>query len=176
MPGFLLKQFFGINIAWLLAIPVLVAGAYALGNHNGHVDERNEMLAQGYKQAQKIERKYDKVVGKIERQHVQTVEKIVYRTKTLKEQVNVYVPAEADAACVVPNGFVRVYNGAVAQAELPAAPSRHDAAPSETALSTVLATDVENIGVIHQLTAEVEAWRDWYPKVKAVYDKELDTR
>ncbi len=41
-------------------------------------------------------------------------------TRTLVQKVKVYVPQAADARCVVPDGFVSLWNAAIGGADLPA--------------------------------------------------------
>jgi hypothetical protein len=70
--------------------------------------------------------------------------RVVYRA--LREKVPEYVSPEADRRCDVPVGYVRMYNAAVAG--VPAAPddpAQPNDAPSGVALSTVAATDIDNL-------------------------------
>ncbi len=46
-----------------------------------------------------------------------TAEKL--KVKTIVEQVTKYVPAEADAKCVVPYGFIRLYNDSIQTSTVP---------------------------------------------------------
>jgi hypothetical protein len=90
-------------------------------------------------------------------------------TKTLVEKVHDYVPPAADARCVVPVGFVQLYNAAAAGLPRPA--GGPDETPSGVALSTVAETDVENFGVAYDWRAEALGWRDWYVTQKAAWDR-----
>jgi hypothetical protein len=100
---------------------------------------------------------------KAQRDQVRTV------TKTLIEKVKVYVPASADAACVVPLGFVQLHDNAAAG--LPGAASGPGSfqTPSRIPLSVVANTVIENYGIAHDWRAEVMAWRGWYAEQKAAW-------
>lgn len=104
----------------------------------------------------------------LHQQAVQT--KIEYVTRTIIEKVPEYVTPAADAACVVPTGFVRAYNAAVVS-EVPTPPGKSDEAPSGVPISTVLATDVKNLGTGHSNTAVAKDWQTWYAEQEKIYDK-----
>lgn len=93
---------------------------------------------------------------------------IVTRTQTLVKQVKVYVPAAADAACVVPVGFVRLHDAA-AQG-LPAPSGGPDQTTSGVPLSAVAATVAANYGTAWDWRVEALGWRDWYLKQKAAWE------
>lgn len=96
---------------------------------------------------------------------------IRWRTKTLKEEVTVYVPFEVDRSTVVPVGFVRLHDAAALGAALPGSPGGSVEAPSGIALSAVADTIVENYGTCHVIEAEALAWRAWYPRQAALWAK-----
>jgi hypothetical protein len=89
--------------------------------------------------------------------------RIVYRT--LEKEVTRYVTKESDARCVVPVGFVRVFNAAAVGD--PAAPAggapagEPDAQPSGVELSDVLANDVFNAGIYYQVVDQLRALQAW---------------
>lgn len=90
------------------------------------------------------------------------------RTRTLERLVPQYVPADADRACVVPRGFVQLYDAAAAgQPPAPAAGAAGD--PADVALSEVADVSVEAFGVCHELRASVLAWQAWYRETAALY-------
>jgi len=96
-------------------------------------------------------------------------EKVRTITKTLLKQVKVYVPASADARCVVPVGFVQLYNAAAAGVPAPA--GGPDQAPSGDDLSAVAASVVSNFGAAHDWRAEALTWRSWYAAQAAAWAK-----
>ena len=106
-----------------------------------------EQLRQAFEQGQALGTVRDRVVT----EYVDRVKVVEKRAATLIKEVPVYVSAQADAACVVPVGFVRLHDAAATGTE-PAAPERTgaaDAAPSGVALSTVAATSVDNYAACH---------------------------
>lgn len=94
------------------------------------------------------------------------------RIVTQIKEVPVYVTVEADAQCVVPTGFVSLWNdGARGEASLPAAPGGPVDTPSGVQLSAVLAADLGNDGVAYGWRAEALTWRQWYADQAAAWAK-----
>ncbi len=83
---------------------------------------------------------------------------------TIVKEVPVYVTAQADAACTVPAGFVRVHDAAAANV-LPGPASPADEAPSGVALSAVAETVTLNYTEIHAMRAQCEALQEWAVEV-----------
>lgn len=98
----------------------------------------------------------NKVSAKAEARQIE----IRYRFKTILKEVPKYVTVEADRACTVNNGFVRLHDAAVA-GSLPGAPRESDAAPSDVKLSEVSAVGVENAGAYHAVAAQLTALQEW---------------
>ncbi|WP_334070414.1 hypothetical protein [Burkholderia cepacia] len=80
---------------------------------------------------------------KVVTQYVDRVQVVREKGDTIIKEVPVYVDREADRACVVPVGFVRVHDGAAANVPV-GDPGSADAAPSGIALSAVAATVTGN--------------------------------
>ncbi|HWV03541.1 hypothetical protein [Ralstonia sp.] len=68
---------------------------------------------------------------------------------TIIKEVPRYVPAQADAACVVPRGFVRLHDAAAAGAVPDSDTGDADAAPAGVALSTLASTVAANYTDCH---------------------------
>lgn len=83
-------------------------------------------------------------------------------TRTLIQEVPVYVTPDADARCVVPAGFVRVHDAAAAGRPVPDPAGLADDAPSGLELSAVAATVAENYGDVCAANArqlsDLQAW------------------
>lgn len=92
-------------------------------------------------------------------QYVDRVREIRVKGDTIIQKVPVYVTAEADAACTVPAGFVRLHDAAAANAPLDD-PGDTDARPSGVALSAVAETVADNYTAYHELAARFDALRD----------------
>jgi hypothetical protein len=96
------------------------------------------------------------------------VVRYVDRTRVVREQgativqrIPIYVTAQADAACVLPRGFVRLHDAAAQGAEVPVSAGAADAQPSGIALSAATGVVVDNYttcrGVAEQLKS-LQAW------------------
>lgn len=86
---------------------------------------------------------------KVVTQYVDRVQVVREKGDTIIKEVPVYVDREADRACVVPVGFVRVHDAAVANMPV-GDPGSADAAPSGVALSAVAATVAGNYTTCHE--------------------------
>jgi len=82
-------------------------------------------------------------------QYVDRERVIRVKGDTIIKEVPRYVPAQADAACVVPRGFVRLHDAAAAGAVRDSNPGDADAAPAGVALSTVASTVAANYTDCH---------------------------
>ncbi|MDR8106980.1 hypothetical protein KPB04_35255 [Burkholderia cenocepacia] len=86
---------------------------------------------------------------KVITQYVDRVQVVREKGDTIIKEVPVYVDREADRACIVPVGFVRVHDGAAANVPV-GDPGSADAAPSGVALSAVAATVAHNYTTCHE--------------------------
>lgn len=82
------------------------------------------------------------------------------RGATLTKEIPVYVTAQADAACSIPVGFVRVHDAAASN-ELPGPAGITDAQPSGLALSAVAGTVVDNYATCHAVIEQLNALQGW---------------
>ena len=93
-------------------------------------------------------------------QYVDRIQVVREKGDTLIQEVPVYVPVQADAACTVHRGFVSLHDAAAA-GELPQ-PARDADAPAEgLALSAVAATVVTNYQTCHENAEQLKALQDW---------------
>jgi hypothetical protein len=76
-------------------------------------------------------------------------------TRTIIKEVPVYVTPEADAACAVPPGFVRVHDAAVLGVPVDHPAVAPDAAASVPALSAVAGTVAANYGTCNELRQQL---------------------
>ncbi|WP_412023363.1 hypothetical protein [Burkholderia cepacia] len=86
---------------------------------------------------------------KVVTQYVDRIQVVRENGDTIIKEVPVYVDREADRACVVPVGFVRVHDAAVANMPV-GDPGSADAASSSVALSAVAATVAGNYTTCHE--------------------------
>ncbi|PRF27766.1 hypothetical protein C6P98_02465 [Burkholderia multivorans] len=93
---------------------------------------------------------------KIVTQYVDRVRVVREKGHTIIKEVPVYVDREADRACVVPLGFVRVHDAAAANVPV-GHPGSTDAAAAGVALSAVAATVAGNYTTCHENTEQLIA-------------------
>lgn len=92
--------------------------------------------------------------------YVDRIQVVQEKGDTLIQEIPVYVPVQADAACTVHRSFVSLHDGAAA-GELPE-PTRDADAPAEgLALSAVAATVVTNYQTCHENAEQLKALQDW---------------
>lgn len=92
--------------------------------------------------------------------YVDRVRIVHERGATLTKEIPVYVTAQADAACPVSVGFVRVHDAAASN-DLPDPAGVTDAQPSGLALSTVAGTVVDNYATCHAAIEQLNALQAW---------------
>ena len=88
-------------------------------------------------------------------QYVDRERVIRLKGETIVKEVPRYVPIQADAACVVPRGFVRLHDAAAAGAVPDPDTGDADAAASGVALSTVAGTVAGNYTDSHANSAQL---------------------
>lgn len=97
-------------------------------------------------------------------QYVDRERVIRLKGDTIIKEVPRYVPVQADAACVVPRGFVRLHDAAAAGTVPNPDTGDADAAPADVALSTVAGTVAANYTGCHvdaaRLTSLQQTLRD----------------
>jgi len=92
-------------------------------------------------------------------------------TRNIIKEVPVYVAAEADAACPIPVGFVRLHDAAAAGAwpAVPIASGPPNDAPSGIALSGVAATVAENYGSCRETAERLTSLQEWIRSIAATW-------
>lgn len=147
----------------ILAPLALVLAVFAFGysRGSGHVRaEWNADVAQRQLALADAEARAAKITTKIVTEYVDRVRVIREKGQTIVKEVPVYVTPKADAACVVPRGFVRVHDGA-ARNQPPGAPEAIDDAPAGIALSTVAEITADNYRTYHEVAEQLKALQQW---------------
>lgn len=101
-------------------------------------------------------------------QYVDRVRTVRERGNTITREVPVYVSAQADAACAVPVGFVRVHDSAAQNLPLDYPPGDPDAPAPGLALSAVAAAVAGNYTTCHETAAQLTALQDWVRGLQAI--------
>lgn len=153
----------------LLALAVLAAALVAFGwvKGAGHVQAVWDaaVVKQSLATARVQQRQADATVQVVTK-YVDRVQVVREKGADIIKEVPVYVTREADAACVLPRGFVRLHDAAAAN-EIPGPAGSADAAPAGIALSTVAATVADNYERCHENAAALTALQEWVRKQEA---------
>ena len=153
-------------ISWpyrLLALAVLCIALVGFGwlKGAGHVQAQWDAATAVQQQAQvHAQTRQAEATVQVVTQYVDRIQVVREKGDTLIQEVPVYVPVQADAACTVHRGFVSLHDAAAA-GELPQ-PARDADAPAEgLALSAVAATVVTNYQTCHENAEQLKALQDW---------------
>ncbi|MGE3105020.1 MAG: hypothetical protein AB7F83_04315 [Lysobacterales bacterium] len=103
---------------------------------------------------------------KVVTQYVDRVRVVREKGDTIIKEVPVYVPVQADAACTINRGFVRLHHAAAA-GELPEPARDADAPAAGIALSTVAGTVTTNYQTCHETAEQLRALQVWVTKTSA---------
>lgn len=160
----------GAALAVIIAMPFIDHAAYQRGKTDEQVAQEGRN-AMAYVAAQEKTAKAAGISAEIGVKVETALAKDRIVTKTLIREVTKYVPAAADAQCVVPVGFVRFHDQAAAgvlpQAADPAGQPA-DAA-SGVALSAVGAAVAENYGGCREDAKKLKGWQDWYDGLAPIF-------
>jgi len=146
----------GSYIACVLAAAL---GIWWYGHHqynNGYLAAQEEAAGA----ARPIIVKQDKITHDVVTKYVTVRAQDEAKTIIRIKEVPIHVTEKADAACVVPLGFVRVFNDA-AHGPVPPAAAGTDDAPSGVALSEVAQASVQNAGEYDAIADQMRALQDW---------------
>ena len=169
-----LRSSIGKYAAIALAV-ILALWAFGNARYKAGVDhqqaEYQEALEKAEKRALEVGRKSDTATEKVAEKHVQTVEKIRWRTQTLTKEVAVYVPQTVDREFRLSVGLVLVHDAAATGATLPESPSGSVETPSDVAPSQLATTFIGNYGTCYTWQSEALTWRSWYVTQRDLYNQ-----
>lgn len=137
-----MSRLYGFAGLALIGALLFGLGWMARGDHEQSQATQAELdrLSKAFEQGQALGTVRDNVVT----EYVDRVQVIKERGATIIKEVPVYVSAQADAACIVNAGFVRVHDASARSLPAPEPSGAADEAPSGIALSTVAATTASN--------------------------------
>lgn len=156
----------------LLIVAVLAAALVGVGWVKGASHVQAEWDAEVAKQsltAARVEKAQAQATVQVVTEYVDRVKIVRQAGDTIIKEVPVYVPAQADAACVVPRGFVRLHDAA-AQGVVPEPAGDSDAAPAGVALSAVAGTVAENYTACRANAEQLSALQSWILQMKESAD------
>ena len=87
---------------------------------------------------------------------------------TITKEIPVYVTAQADAACPIPTGFVRVHDAAAQGVPLGEPAGDPDAPAPGVTLSAVAGTVAGNYTACHETGAQLTALQAWLRGLQAI--------
>ncbi|WP_010104101.1 hypothetical protein [Verminephrobacter aporrectodeae] len=148
----------------LLLLTLLAAALYGLGWKQGtqHTQEQwDRETKQQALQAATEEKKQAQATVQVVSKYADRIKTVRQEGANISKEISQHVPTQADAACTVPHGFVRVHDRA-AQGNAHAEPTGDpDAAPAGIALSTVAETVVENYTSCRENAEQLSALQGW---------------
>ena len=153
-------------IAWpyrLLALAALGIALVGFGWLKGasHVQAQWDAATATKQKAQaQVQIRQAEATVQVVTQYVDRIQVVREKGDALIQEVPVYVPVQADAACTVHRGFVSLHDAAAA-GELPTAPEDPDAPAEGLALSTVATTVVTNYQTCNENAEQLKALQDW---------------
>jgi len=153
-------------IAWpyrLLALAALCIAVFGFGWLKGtsHVHAQWDAATAAQQQAQaQVQTRQAEATVQVVTQYVDRIQVVREKGDTLIQEVPIYVPIQADAACTVQHGFVSLHDAAAA-GELPQSARDADAPAEGLALSAVAATVVTNYQTCHENAEQLKALQDW---------------
>lgn len=155
-------EIYAIGLAVLIIIGI---GIFAWGWHVGtdHVQAKWDADKVAMKAiVATVEAKQAQVSTQVVTKYVDRVQTIQGATKTIIQKVKEYVPVKADAACPIPNGFVRLHDAAAEDSmQLPASSVSADGQASVVKLSDVASTVAGNYGICHANAEQLTELQDW---------------
>ena len=102
---------------------------------------------------------------KVVTEYVDRVRIVREKGDTIIKEVPVYVPVQADAACSINRGFLRLHDAAAA-GELPEPARDADAASAGIALSAVAGTVAANYQTCHENAEQLRVLQTWIREMK----------
>ncbi len=153
----------------LLALVLLAAALIGFGWIKGaeHVQARwDAAVQQQTLHAATVRQKQAEATVKVVTQYVDRVRVVREKGDTIIKEVPVYVPVQADAACTINRGFVRLHDAAAA-GEVPEPARDADAAAAGIALSAVAGTVAANYQTCHENLEQLRALQAWVTKTSA---------
>lgn len=153
----------------LLVLAVLGVALVGFGWIKGasHVQAQwDAAIQQQALQTAAIRERQSQATVKVVTQYVDRVRIVREKGETIIKEVPVYVPVQADAACTINRGFVRLHDAAAA-GDLPKPARDADAAATGIALSAVAGTVAANYQTCHENAEQLTALQVWVSEMSA---------
>lgn len=154
----------------LLALTALGVALVGFGWIKGasHVQAQwDAAIQQQTLQAAAVRERQAQATVEVVTRYVDRVRVVREKGDTIIKEVPIYVPIQADAACTINRGFVRLHDAAAA-GELPEPARDADAVAAGIALSAVAGTVVANYQTCHETAEQLRALQAWVRMVASV--------
>jgi hypothetical protein len=100
-----------------------------------------------------------------------TVDRIVKENgDAIVKEIPKFISKDADAQCVVPNGFVVLHDSA-SRNEVPDSTRGVDEGASKVKLSGIAETVTTNYTTYHQVSEQLKALQEWVKQQQSIYNK-----
>ena len=150
-----------------LAIAALAVALTGLGwvKGAGHVQSQwDAAVHQQTLQIAAVRQRQAEATVQVVTRYVDRVRVVREKGDTIIKEVPIYVPVQADAACTINRGFVRLHDAAAA-GELPEPARDADAASAGIALSAVAGTVAANYQTCHENAEQLRALQAWVSEI-----------
>ena len=167
-------------VAWLyrlLGFMALAAALIGLGwiKGAGHIQTQWDAAVQKQAlQAAIVAERQAQATVQVVTQYVDRVRVVREKGDAIIQEVPVYVPTQADAACTVNRGFVRLHDAA-ATGRLPEPTTDADAPATGLALSAIATTLAANYQTCHENAAQLRALQQWIVDTRPSASTSLET-
>lgn len=143
-----------------LSLTAAIGGGVWWLDRRGDIAETKAAAAQA--RADSLESQLEDARGnvKVVTQFVDRIQTIREVGRTIEREVPVYVTQQADAACVIPRGFVQLHDAAATGVPTAGSPVDPDAPAAGLALSAVAETVAGNYTSCHETAAQLKALQD----------------
>ena len=156
-----------------LAIAALAVALTGLGwvKGAGHVQSQwDAAVHQQTLQIAAVRQRQAEATVQVVTRYVDRVRVVREKGDTIIKEVPIYVPVQADAACTINRGFVRLHDAAAA-GELPEPARDADAASAGIALSAVAGTVAANYQTCHENAEQLRALQTWVREMKVASEQ-----
>lgn len=154
--------------AWyLIGLLLLVLGIYIYGRYEYHEGVMSVKIVEARVVANTAIES-GKVTSDIIPKFETQVQYIRGATLTISKEVPIYVTQQDDSRCIVPNGFVSLWN-ATNKMQLPNNSAGVPAGASSVVLSDIAAQHGVEAGICHENEARLTAMKGWLLEQQRVY-------
>ncbi len=155
-----------IGVVLLIAAAVWAHGWFSGNEHGGQ--KLIDHIAKQATETVRIGSARERVVVKIQTEWRTRIEKVYLKGDLIEKEVPVYVTQEDSARCIIPNGFVRLHDAALANAPLTGGALSTDREDSGVSLPVVAETGAFNWKVCNLWRERALGWEAFYRGLKAV--------